>query len=150
LSDVKQLAKEYYRLTGKPLGVTGEVAEHEAARLLGLELAKAQQDGYDAIEVKAGRKRRLQIKGRRLLPNSKPGQRIGSIRIEKKFDAVLLVLMDEDFDAVEIWEASHAAVAKALTDPPVSKARNEWHALGVDRFKSVGSKKRLTYLVSGC
>ena len=30
LADVKPLAAEYYRLTGKPLGVTGEVAEYVA------------------------------------------------------------------------------------------------------------------------
>jgi hypothetical protein len=31
-------ATEYYRLTGKPLGVTGEVAEYVAAEILGLTL----------------------------------------------------------------------------------------------------------------
>lgn len=38
LSEAKKLAQEYRALTGKPLGVTGEVAEYEAARILGLEL----------------------------------------------------------------------------------------------------------------
>lgn len=38
LAAVKPLAAEYYRLTGKPLGVTGEVAEYVAAEILGLEL----------------------------------------------------------------------------------------------------------------
>ena len=41
LRDAKALAREYYQLTGKPLGVTGEVAEYEAARLLGVELGPA-------------------------------------------------------------------------------------------------------------
>jgi hypothetical protein len=36
LARVKPLAAEYYRLTGKPLGVTGEVAEYVAAETLGL------------------------------------------------------------------------------------------------------------------
>ena len=35
LAKVKPLAVEYYRLTGKPLGVTGEVAEYVAAEILG-------------------------------------------------------------------------------------------------------------------
>ena len=48
LKEAKELAREYYGLTGKPLGVTGEVAEYEAARLLGLELTPARQAGYDA------------------------------------------------------------------------------------------------------
>ena len=31
LSEAKVLALRFYRLTGKPLGITGEVAEYEAA-----------------------------------------------------------------------------------------------------------------------
>ncbi|MDK1494220.1 hypothetical protein QN219_30090 [Sinorhizobium sp. 7-81] len=41
LTAIKPLAAEYYRLTGEPLGVTGEVAEAVAADVLGLELAPA-------------------------------------------------------------------------------------------------------------
>src|SRR6266540_289040 len=37
LAAVRPLAAEYYPLTGKPLGVTGEVAEYVAAELLGLD-----------------------------------------------------------------------------------------------------------------
>jgi len=48
LDDAKKLAQEYRTLTGKPLGVTGEIAEYEAARILGLELTPARQAGYDA------------------------------------------------------------------------------------------------------
>lgn len=49
LSAVKPLAAEYYMLTGKPLGVTGEVAEYVAAELLGLELAPPRTEGFDAV-----------------------------------------------------------------------------------------------------
>jgi hypothetical protein len=41
LADAKRLAVEYYKLTGKPLGVTGEVAEFVAAENLGLQLVSA-------------------------------------------------------------------------------------------------------------
>src|SRR3954468_24268703 len=96
LRAAKTLAQEYRKLTGKPLGITGEVAEYEAARLLGVELTPARQAGYDATEVRNGVVRRLQIKGRCLLPSCKPGQRIGSIDIEKQWDAALLVLLDQN------------------------------------------------------
>lgn len=79
LKEAKELAREYYGLTGKPLGVTGEVAEYEAARLLGLELTPARQAGYDAIERTNGTIRRLQIKGRCLQKNCKRSQQLGSI-----------------------------------------------------------------------
>jgi hypothetical protein len=39
LGKAKRLAREYRDLTGRPLRITGEVAEYEAARLLGLELS---------------------------------------------------------------------------------------------------------------
>lgn len=48
LREAKILAPQYRGLTGKPLGITGEVAEYEAARILGAELTAARQAGYDA------------------------------------------------------------------------------------------------------
>jgi hypothetical protein len=62
LKEAKELAQRYRKLTGKPLGITGEVGEYEAARLLGVELAPARQAGYDATENRDGQLRRLQIK----------------------------------------------------------------------------------------
>lgn len=82
--------------------------------------------------------RRLQIKGRCLLDNCKPGQRLGSIRIEKEWDAVLMVLLDQNFEATEIYEAERSAVVTILTAPG-SKARNERGAMAVSKFKSIGS-----------
>jgi len=136
LREAKNLAQEYRALTGKPLGITGEVAEYEAARLLGVQLTPARQAGYDAIEQSAGATRHLQIKGRCLLPGSKPGQRLGSIDITKDWDAVLMVLLDENFDALEIHEAQRAGILKALSAPG-SKARNERGALAVSKFKAI-------------
>jgi len=136
LRDAKKLAQEYRSLTGKPLGITGEIAEYEAARLLGLELTPARQAGYDAVERTDGQTRRLQVKGRCMLPGCKPGQRVGSIDIKKEWDAVLLVLLDENFEALEIYEALRVDVFNALSVPG-SKARNERGALAVSKFKSI-------------
>jgi hypothetical protein len=46
LAAVKPLAAEYYRLTGKPLGVTGEVAEYVAAEKLKLVLVPPRTAGH--------------------------------------------------------------------------------------------------------
>lgn len=108
LSAAKNLAQRYRTLTGKPLGVTGDVAEFEASRILRLELTQARTAGYDAIRRENGVEVRLQIKGRCILPNSKAGQRMGKIDITKEFDGVLLVLMDEALDAMAIYEADRA------------------------------------------
>lgn len=137
LAEAKKLAQEYRGLTGKPLGITGEVAEYEAARLLGVTLTPARTAGYDAVRKSDGRS--YQIKGRCLLPGGKPGQRLGSIRVAKEFDAVLMVLLDENFEATEIHEAGRDAVIAAL-NAPGSRARNERGALAVSKFMSIGRK----------
>ena len=41
LDRAKDAAVEYYDLTGKPLGITGEIGEFYAAECLDLELAEA-------------------------------------------------------------------------------------------------------------
>ena len=137
LCDAKRLAQRYRQTTGKPLGITGEVAEYEAARILGLRLTEARQAGFDALEERNGELRRLQIKGRCLLSGCKPGQRMGSIDVAKEFDGVLLVLLDENFDACEIYEADRNAVLAALAVPG-SRARNERGSLPIAKFKAIG------------
>lgn len=137
LREAKALAGEYYRLTGKPLGVTGEVAEYEAATKLDLELVPPRTPGYDAIEKLPSGARRLQIKGRCLVDGSKKSQRLGKIKRESEWDALLMVKLDGAMEAVEIWEASRAAVIAAL-DAPGSKARNERGALSMSKVRSIG------------
>ncbi len=139
LEEVKLLAREYYELTEKPLGVTGEIAEYEAAQALKVKLSPARQSGFDAIRKTPNGDQRLQIKGRRLTNTSKPGQRIGSIDLKKEWDAVVLVLLDEDYERTAIYEADRPAVVKALAKPG-SKARNERGQLSVREFKLIGRR----------
>jgi hypothetical protein len=137
LADAKSLARKYRKLTGKPLGITGEVAEFSAAQILGLELAKARQSGYDAVRKENGKLTKIQIKGRCIPANAKPGQRLGSIQLDKEWDTVLLVLMDEDLEVLSMYEAERSEIERALLAPG-SKARNERGALAVSKFKAIG------------
>jgi hypothetical protein len=66
---VKPLAATYYKITGKPLGVTGEIGEMEAADRLGLTLVPARTKGFDAWR----RKEKFQIKTRAGPRNQEPG-----------------------------------------------------------------------------
>lgn len=138
LSEAKVLARKFYRLTGKPLGITGEVAEYEAAIKLGLQLHPARQAGFDATEVKEDGIARIQIKGRCVLNPLKINGRLGAIDLRQPFDAVLLVLLDSEFNAFAIYEASRAKVEAALTVPG-SKARNERGALAIRQFMSIAT-----------
>lgn len=140
LAAVKPLAAEYYRITGKPLGVTGEVAEYLAAQLLGLELVPPRTAGYDALRQTLAGPRRIQIKGRAYDPSARSSQRIGTIKPDGPCDAVMLVLLDNaTLDPVEIWEAGFAEVVGRLREPG-SKSRNERGALCVSDFKRLGRR----------
>lgn len=139
LSEVRLLAAEYFQITGKPLGVTGEVAEYLAAKILSLELSAARTAGYDALRETNGKVERIQIKGRAFGQGANPGQRLGRIKLDAECDVVMVVLMDNaTFDAREIWEAPYATVVEALSRPG-SKAR-ERGQLGVATFKAIATR----------
>lgn len=138
LNDVIKLAVEYYTLTGKPLGVTGEVAEYLAASSLNLELAPARCAGFDAIRYDKGNPQKVQIKGRYKKDGKKWG-RMSKIRHSQEFDIVMLVLMHRDYELVEIWEADRETVLERLIQPG-SKSRNERGSMSVSQFKSIARK----------
>lgn len=136
LEQAKEAAIEYYELTGKPLGITGELGEYYAAQLLDLELAEARTAGFDATDEQGSK---IQIKSRRLPPGKKKySQRVGGIKLDNEWDLVALVLLTEHFDPYEIYEADRPSIAEALTKPG-SKARNERGALSISKFKSIGT-----------
>lgn len=139
LARAKVLAQRYRVLTGKPLGISGEVAEFEAAKLLGVQLVEARQAGYDATRLENGVLKKLQIKGRCVPSGARKSQRLGGIDIEKDFDAVLLVLMDDYFNTTAIYETDRAPIVDAISKPG-SKARNERGQLAVSSFISMARK----------
>jgi hypothetical protein len=133
LAAIKPLATEYYQLTGKPLGVTGEIAEYIAAETLGLTLVPARTVGYDALRGTE----RIQIKGRAYGKDAKPGQRMSRIKLDAPCDTVLLVLLDNaTLEPREMWEAPYTTVCECLARPG-SKARARG-ALSVSAFKRMG------------
>ncbi|MCY7409221.1 MAG: hypothetical protein LH473_03035 [Chitinophagales bacterium] len=139
INSTKSLAKEYRILTGKPLGIVGEVAEYEAARLLKLQLTDARQPGFNALRLRDGNMEKIQIKGRCILPKSKLG-RVPSIKFKHEWDFVLLVLVDENFGPMEILEASRKEIIEALVAPG-SIARNERGSLAISQFKRIAKNK---------
>jgi len=139
LKQAKQTAVEYYALTNKPLGVTGEIAEYEAAEKLGLTLEDARTPGFDAFrDCPAGRER-FQIKGRAVSAVDRYRGRVPKIK-DGDFEAVLLVLLDKGtLDALEIWRADRRSVMARL-DAPGGRARNERRSLAISQFKSIAKK----------
>lgn len=136
LKQAKRLATRYQQLTGKPLGITGEIAECEAAAILGLDLHAARTAGYDATEIREGGAVQIQIKGRVIANLKKVVGRVGSIDLRQPFDVVQLVLLDADLNAFAIYEAERPAIEELLTRPG-SKARNERGSVGIPQFKAI-------------
>lgn len=132
----KRLATRYKQLTGKPLGITGEIAECEAAAILGLDLHAARTAGYDATEIKDGVAVQIQIKGRVITNPKQIVGRVGSIDLRQAFDVVQLVLLDSELNAFAIYETGRAAVEELLTRPG-SKARNERGSVAIPQFKAI-------------
>ncbi|MCP4934980.1 MAG: hypothetical protein GY927_12430 [bacterium] len=134
LDQVSLLASEYGKLTGKPLGVTGEVGEYKVSCLLDLTLTPPRQPGHDATGV-GGRK--YEIKSRITGKPIKRSKRTSKINIDDQWDAALLCCLDDDLQPICIYEADREAVLQALLKPG-SKARNERHTLSISQFISIG------------
>lgn len=139
IAQARTLAANYRRATGKPLpGVSAEIAENDAARLLDLELVKDETLGYDAVgrhSPRAGK--RIQIKSRTIFDESKSGHRIGQLRAGQEWDSVLLVLMDDNYEPFEIFEAEREDLLEVIAEAESSK-RAKRGLLSVAKFKAIG------------
>jgi hypothetical protein len=136
ISQARLLAAEYRRTMGKPLpGVSNEIAHHDAIRLLQLQPAEQVDAGFDAVDPARGN-RRIQIKSRTIFDESKSGQRIGQIKVDKEWDSVVLVLMDEEYEPYEIYEAERDELLEYMDKTSSSRAKRG--ALSVARFKIIG------------
>lgn len=130
ISEARRLAVAYRQATGRPLpGVSGEIAIYDAARLLDLEPVQG-QGGYDAIGrgPRAGLK--IQIKGRAVF--GRGGERIGQVKLNQDWDALVLVIMDDSFETLEIYEAPRAVVCEQVDARGGSQRKG---VLSVARFR---------------
>ena len=136
IGQARQLAAEYRRTMGKPLpGISSEIAEHDAIRLLNLAPKTEDVGGYDAIDPERDNKR-IQIKSRTIFDESKSGQRIGQVKLDQPWDSVVLVLMDENYEPYEIYEAERDEIEEFMAKSSSSRAKRG--ALSVARFKIIG------------
>lgn len=138
LDEVKRLAKEYKQITGRIMGVTGEIAENETSKLLNLELMQVRNPGYDSIKKVNDKIIRYEIKGR--IKSSKyRSQRTSKININKDWDKLLLTIMNDDYEVLDIYEADKKDIVKALKKPG-SKARSEKFTLSIGEVIKTSQK----------
>ena len=134
MTEARKLAAQYREATGKPLAISTEIARHDACRLLNLNPVESADAGYDAVGTGPREALRIQIKGRAIFNEGKSGQRIGQLKLEQPWDRVVLVIMDAQFEPVEIYEASREEVEQAIDQ---DSRRNKRGALSVARFRNI-------------
>lgn len=132
-AEARRLAADYRRATGKTLPLSGEIAVNDAVRLLNLESPTDLPSGCDAVRATATGLVGVQIKGRVVFGEGKVPPRIGQLKLDQPWDEVVLVLMDENYEPLEIYCAKRETVDTALE----KKAHNKRGAMTVAQFKII-------------
>jgi hypothetical protein len=126
LLSLKRAAAQYWRLTGRPLGVADEVGRFVAAEILGLTLAPDPYAGHDVLR---GNERILIAV--RAYPN---GTRIKCPGSDSKCDSVMLVTLDtKTMNARGIWEVKCARLNRI-------HRRIRILGLPIEQFKKIGTQ----------
>ena len=133
ISEARRLAKEYRVATGKTLPISGEIAINDAIRLLGMQAAEAGSQGFDAIYHRQDEALRVQIKGRAIFNEKKGGHKLGQLKLEQEWDAIILVIMDDEYESRELYLARREDIEEYSNN---SKSRRG--SLSVARFKIIG------------
>ena len=136
MEETRRLAAEYRRSTGATLPVGPELAKFDAIRLLGLEAAAESEHTIDAIIEQNGAVEKFQIKGRVMFDESKSRSRVGQLNMDADWDKTLLVLMNADYQPVEIYSLSKTVLEHAVGDVSAMKSNNRG-ALSVSKFKAL-------------
>ena len=136
IEETRKLAAEFRRTTGTMLPVSGEIARHDVSRHLDLELNQDQSAGFDAIGRNEREGLRIQIKSRVVGDSVKPGHRIGQLNTDGDWDLVILSLMNDEFEPLEMYQASREEIIEAAQD--ANTQRKKRGALSVAKFKIIG------------
>lgn len=133
-AEARRLAADYRRMTGKTLPLSGEIAVNDAIRLLDLETPSESDASYDALRRSETDVSKIQIKGRVLFDQSKSAARLGQLKLDQAWDEILLVVMDENYEPIEIYRATRATIDTTLEQKPPKKRG----AMTIAQFKIVG------------
>lgn len=137
MHETRQLAARYRQTTGSTLPVTSEIARFDAAKALGLKLIDDPAIVYDAIGTGEREGEHYLIKGRAIFETSRTSPRIGQLNPQQDWDYVVLVLFDENYEPMEIYEASKEDIELAMSERADS-SRKKRGAMSIAQFKIIG------------
>ncbi len=149
MEETRRIATEYRNTTGQTLPVTPELARYDAGRFLNLEQPDPPIQGVDLVgegtdyadedefEEAGGdegtRRRKYQVKGRVIFDENKTGHRIGALNFDSEWNALLLVLLDENYESTEIYEMDREAAREAMRGGGSKRG-----GMTVAKFKALG------------
>jgi len=136
MHETRQLAAKYRMTTGTTLPVTGEIARFDVAKELNLNLIDDLTLGYDAEGLGERAGLRILIKGRVIFEDSRSTPRIGQINPDGRWDSVIMVLFDDDYMPVEMYEATNIDISTAMKARRDSQNKKRG-AMSVAQFKII-------------
>jgi len=126
IENIIDLSLEYKRRFDKNLGITGEVGEYKASRMLKLKRAEGNiNEGFDAIDPNG---KKVQIKTRIYLHNSERTSAFTNFG----FDYALLVLLSDKYEIVEIYKARRKDIQNKIESQSYKRP-----ALTIRDFKKI-------------
>ena len=136
IAETRRVAAEFRRTTNNMLPVSGELARYDVTHHLSLKLNESRATGLDAFGQGDREGKKIQIKGRVIVDETKTGHRIGQLNLDGDWDLVILSLMDANFEPYEMYEASREDLEDAISRSTASG--NKRGILSVNKFKSIG------------
>lgn len=116
-------ALEYERVTGRKLGITGEIGEILVCDKFKLNLlVDPLMAGYDAMDKE---RNKYQIKSKRIIKNSGC---VGSFA-KYKFDYLIMILLDKNYKVIGMWKTDFKSIYPVIKkykrrNPSVREIKN--------------------------
>ena len=136
MHETRQLAAKYRQATGNTLPVTGEIARFDVAKELRLRLLEDLTLGHDAIGTGDREDLRILIKGRVIFEDSRSSPRIGQLNPDGRWDNVVLVLFNDNYEPVEMYEATSSDIIEAINNKADSKSKKRG-VMSIAQFKII-------------
>jgi hypothetical protein len=136
MQETRQLAAKYRQTTGMTLPVTGEISRFDVSKALNLRLTDDPTLGFDGIGTGVREGKRVLIKGRVLFEDSRSTPRIGQIKPDGRWDTVVLVLYNDQYQPLDMYEATEEDIINAINVKPDSQSKKRG-MMSIAQFKII-------------
>ncbi|MDH5434300.1 MAG: hypothetical protein OEY19_10175 [Gammaproteobacteria bacterium] len=135
MEQTRLVAADYHQTTGMALPVTAELARFDAIDKLDLQKTEA-VEGVDAIDPKSPKYQFL-IKGRAIFKNKKSRQKLGKLSLDQPWNALLMVLYNDEYQPTAIYQIERDIIEKELESISVDRRGS----MTVAKYKALGELK---------